>query len=368
MKLENKIKAEASRLGFVLCGITAPQVPEPDILVYKNWLENDRHASMQYLATERAVECRLDIAQLMPDIQSILMVGLAYLPAAHSEPYSGQIAGYAQYDDYHETIPPRLQALLAFIQSQTPQPVSARWYTDTGPILERSLAQQAGVGWIGKNSCLISPVAGSYFLLGELMVDIPLQPDTPFNTDHCGSCTRCMQACPTGCILPDRTIDSRRCISYLTIENKAEIPRDLRSKMGNWIFGCDICQQVCPWNHRENNLARPPAYSTNLLSEFKLSVQEFNKKFGNTPILRAKRRGYLRNVAVAIGNQQPPGADVALIDTLLHEPEPLVRMHAAWALAQLGTPTTRAELKKALASETDPQVVSEIQRCLEELS
>ena len=159
-----------------------------------------------------------------------------------------RIASYAHGDDYHDILPARMKELVQFIEEQVGGPVQNRYYTDTGPILERDLAQRAGIGWIGKNTCLINPKQGSYFLLSEILLDLELEPDPPFTTDHCGTCTRCIEACPTDCILPNRTLDARRCISYLTIELKDDIPLELRDKIGDWVFGCDICQQVCPWN------------------------------------------------------------------------------------------------------------------------
>ena len=159
-----------------------------------------------------------------------------------------QIASYARGDDYHDILPARMRALVQFIERQVGGPVANRWYTDTAPVLERDLAQHAGIGWIGKNTMVIHPKHGSYFLLSEILLDLELEPDQPFITDHCGTCTRCIDACPTDCILADRTINSTRCISYLTIELKDDIPLELRQKIGDWVFGCDICQQVCPWN------------------------------------------------------------------------------------------------------------------------
>jgi epoxyqueuosine reductase len=279
----------------------------------------------------------------------------------------GQVASYAWGDDYHYQIPPRLKQLVAFIETQVGEPVPNRYYTDTGPILERDLAQRAGLGWIGKNTCLINPAQGSYILLAEILLGIDLEPDPPFTADRCGSCTRCIDACPTACILPDRTIDAKSCISYLTIELKNPIPAQLRPQLDNWIFGCDICQQVCPWNERfatstsdQAFTIRPGVIDPDLLTELELSPEEFNRKFKNHPIKRAKRRGYLRNVAVALGNLRDTAALRPLVGILQNEPEPLVRGHAAWALGQIGGELALQALKKAESREEDPYVLEEI--------
>jgi epoxyqueuosine reductase len=230
-----------------------------------------------------------------------------------------------------------MKELVQFIEEQVGGPVKNRWYTDTGPLLERDLAQRAGVGWIGKNTCLIHPQHGSYFLLSEILLDLELEPDAPFVTDHCGTCRRCIEACPTDCILPDRTIDARRCISYLTIELKDDIPEELRQKIGDWVFGCDICQAVCPWNRFAGE--GDPAFSGNtsapsLIEELSLTPQEFNRQFKGTPVKRAKRRGYLRNVAVALGNTGDMHA-LPVLQNALHDKEPLVREHIRWAIEEI---------------------------------
>jgi epoxyqueuosine reductase len=253
------------------------------------------------------------------------------------------IAAYAFGDDYHDIIPPRLQEIVAFIEEQVGHPIPNRYYTDTGPILERELAQRAGLGWIGKNSMLINPQAGSTFLLAEILLGIELEPDDPFPTDHCGTCTRCIDACPTQCILPNRTLDARHCISYLTIENKGDIPEDLRPQIQNWIFGCDICQQVCPWNR----FSQPadPALETKiplpvLTEDLLLSSVEFNQRFKKSPVKRAKRRGYLRNLAVVIGNTGNT-EDIPILEQAAQDDEPLVKSHAQWAI---NTITRRSRL------------------------
>ncbi|HSK88303.1 MAG TPA: tRNA epoxyqueuosine(34) reductase QueG, partial [Anaerolineales bacterium] len=202
---------------------------------------------------------------------------------------------------------------------------------------ERDLAQRAGIGWIGKNTCLIHPRQGSYFLLSEILLDLALEPDPPFVTDHCGTCRRCIEACPTDCILPDRTLDARRCISYLTIELKEEIPTELRDKMGNWVFGCDICQMVCPWNRfaGEGDTSfgdQDPLHS--LSEELVISTPEFNQRFQRSPVKRAKRRGYLRNVAVALGNMGDLH-ELPVLQNALHHDEPLVREHVKWAIEKI---------------------------------
>ncbi len=341
MSLEARIKAQARQLGFDLVGITTCD-PPPHFDAYAQWVAAGRHGTMHYLASERALARRANPRLILPECQSLLVLGMRYTPQTTEEPAptQGRVASYAWGDDYHELIPPRLQALVAFIEAETGAPVPNRWYTDTGPVLERDLAQRAGLGWIGKNTCLIAPRVGSYFFLAEILLGLALQPDTPFTSDHCGSCTRCIEACPTQCILPDRTLDAQRCISYLTIENKGEIPENLRPHLDNWIFGCDVCQMVCPWNLR---FAAPPKEAAfapreglphpDLIASLALTPQEFNRKFKGSPIKRAKRRGYLRNAAVALGNRYTPKVRPAL-ETALKDPEPLVRQHAQWACEQ----------------------------------
>jgi len=260
-----------------------------------------------------------------------------YSPPSAQEQSEGKIAAYANSADYHYTLPARMKELVQFIEEQVGSPVKNRWYTDTGPILERDLAQRAGIGWIGKNTCLINPKQGSYFLLSEIFLDLALEPDTPFVTDHCGTCTRCIQACPTDCILPNRTLDAKRCISYLTIELKDDIPIDLRDKLGDWTFGCDICQMVCPWNRFAAD--GDPAFEDKdpphpLTEELTLTPQGFNQRFKRTPIQRAKRRGYLRNVAIVLGNIGDMHA-LPVLQNALNDEEPMIREHASWAIEKI---------------------------------
>ena len=363
--LTQAVKDEAQRLGFQLVGVTTP-APPPHVDVYEGWLDKGRHAGMGWMATERSRQRRADPLLILPECRSILVLGTRYPSASSPRGGRGQVASYAWGDDYHDVIPERLRELVAFIETQVGQPVPNRWYTDTGPILEREFAQRAGLGWIGKNTCLINPKMGSYFLLAEILLGIELEPDAPITVDHCGNCTRCLDNCPTACILLDRTIDANRCISYLTIETKGAIPEDLRSLIGDWIFGCDICQQVCPWNQKIAVPQWTPAFSLraglplpHLGDELALTPQEFNRKFQGNPVKRARRRGYLRNVAVALGNSGDPAAIPALIQALA-DPEPVVRGHAAWALARIGGDQAAQSLQKAEQSEDDPLVLAEI--------
>lgn len=338
------IKNEARRLGFALAGITTPE-PSPHLSAYENWLALGRNGSMDYLAGERARACRRDPRLILPECRSILVLAVRYpdpkdATATEEAGPTGRVAAYAWGRDYHRILPERLKTLATFIEEQVGGPLPHRGYTDTGPIMERELAQRAGLGWIGKNTCLINPQLGSYFLLAEMFLGIELEPDAPFTSDRCGTCTRCIEACPTGCIQPDRTLDARHCISYLTIENKGEIPPDLRPKLGDWVFGCDVCQMVCPWNRfagKGYDQALAPSLglpSPDLKSELVLTAQEFNRKFRDSPILRARRRGYLRNVAVTLGNSGDTAA-IPVLERVLQDNEPLIREHAAWALEQI---------------------------------
>lgn len=321
---------------------------------------------MGYLAAERSLARRADPREILPECRSILVLAIPYTPGQRGEE---GVAAYARGDDYHDVLKPRLQALVDFLEEQTGEHIPNRWYTDTGPVLERDLARRAGLGWIGKNSMLIHPRVGSYFFLAEILLGLELTPDPPFETDHCGTCTRCLDACPTGCILPDRTLEAGRCISYLTIENKGEIPPELREKVGGWLFGCDVCQQVCPWNRfapEDVNAEFAPRLGIppqNAADELNLTPQGFNQKFKGSPLKRAKRRGYLRNAAVVAGNRAEP-EDLPTLAAALEDDEPLVRQHAAWALGQIGTQAAIAALKQAYAQETDPAVQEEIRRAI----
>jgi epoxyqueuosine reductase len=338
------IKTEAHRLGFNLAGVTSPD-PPPHLSTFENWLTLGRHADMGYLATERSRERRADAHRILPKCRSILALGIRY-PAAglaappQEENRTGRIAAYAQGTDYHLVLPEKMETLVSSIQVQLGRSIPYLCYTDTGPVLERDLAQRAGLGWIGKNTCLIHPRLGSYFFLAEILLGIELEQDTPFEVDRCGTCNRCIQACPTGCILPDRTLDASRCISYLSIENKASIPLELRSSMRNWVFGCDICQMVCPWNHfatpkgddvfSQSILVGNP----NLLEELALDAHTFNQKYKDSALMRTRRNRYLRNVIVALANSGYSEANQRALILMMDDPNPIIKEHAAWAVAK----------------------------------
>jgi epoxyqueuosine reductase len=376
--LTERIKDKAHQLGFTLVGVTNPE-PPAHLDVYRHWIERGRHGEMGYLAIDRALQRRSDPRAILPECKSILVLGIPYAnPASRLPPKDrnhGRIAAYAWGDDYHEVLKERLTALMEYIEQDFGQPVPNRWYTDSGPLLERELAQRAGLGWIGKNTMLINPEHGSYFLLAEILLGIELDEDAPITADRCGTCTRCLQACPTHCILPERILDATRCISYLTIELKGAVPTKLRSEMDDWVFGCDICQTACPWNERFAAEHGDPSLEpeagrdrVNLADEIKFSPQGFNSKFKNSPVKRANRRGYLRNVAIALGNAKDLQSLPALVDALTTKKEPLVRGHAAWAIGQIGGVEVRSALEQARAQEKDDWVLEEIDAALKEIT
>jgi epoxyqueuosine reductase len=359
VSLTAAVKQEARRLGFELVGVTSPE-PPPHFDVFQRWLGAGRHGTMEYLATERGRARRADPRAVLPSCRSILVVGLRH--ALPQETPGPRLAAYAVGADYHEVIVPRLEEIMEFVESIADGPFDFRLYSDTGPVLERELAQRAGLGWIGKNTCLIHPQHGSYFLLGEAFLSLALEPDDPLTIDHCGTCTRCLEACPTDCILPDRTLDARRCISYLTIEHRGPVPAELRAPIADWLFGCDLCQQVCPWNVRfaspQADLALQPQPATAGPDPAAYLVMEVPLKSRATA--RARRSGMARNAAIVLGNQGREDAVQALADALAANPEPLVRGHAAWGLGEIGGQGAADALRGAAQTEKDPMVQEEI--------
>jgi epoxyqueuosine reductase len=377
--LKEKIKQLARDAKFDLVGFTKAR-PPAHLDIFTSWLEKQYHAGMKYLSSDRSILLRSDPRNILPGANSIIVLGARYhssmeISNGAFDAFTGRIASFAWDVDYHQVLPEKIGQLIQQIMRSTGSSFTYKVYTDSGPVLERDFAHSAGLGWVGKNSCLISPQKGSFLFLAEIITDLELEPDVPFREDFCGTCLRCVQACPTQCILPDRTIDASRCISYLTIENKGMIPRSLREKTGRWVFGCDVCQSVCPWNHKANRDAydsffhvRKEIAFPNLVDEMQLTPQVFKEKFTASPILRAKYRGYLRNVACALGNTHNPAAVPVLRNALHTNPEILIRQHAAWALGQIPSRQSRNILEAQLQHENDSAVRSEINLAIEQLS
>ena len=370
-ELTDRVRRRSIDLGFDLVGF-APADPLEGAEFYARWVALGFAGEMGYL--ERNLDKRADPARLVPGARSVICLGMHYYQesAEAPRPLAGRMARYARGDDYHDLLKDRLAQLWSWIESETGSAPAGRYYVDTAPVLERELSRRAGLGWWGKNTCLINRWQGSYFLLGEIVTDLEFAWDEPA-VDHCGTCTRCLDACPTDAFPEPYVLDARRCISYLTIELKGPIPTDLRPLMDNWVFGCDICQEVCPWNRkaapvREPGLAaRPGLEAPDLTELMAMDRDAFNARFRRNPAKRPKYRGLLRNVAVALGNSGNEDAVPVLVDALAHE-EPLVRRHAAWALGRLGGETAAGALEKARASEADAEVVAEISAALAEIA
>lgn len=360
------VKEKALHLGFPLVGITTSE-PPPHWDVYHAWIKAGLHADMAYLSRSDAIAKRADPLAVLPQCRSIVVTGTFYQPMAEQPPSEFRVAGYALGEDYHQVLVARMRQLVGAIEARIGTKVEHKVYADTGPLLERELGQRSGLGWIGKNTCLIHPNHGSYFLLAILLLDQPLEPDPPYAYDRCGSCLRCIDACPTKCILPDRTLDARRCISYLTIENKGTIPHDLRHELGNWLFGCDICQQVCPWNLRFGVQPADPAFEMSTPLEqarpgdfLKLSPDKWKQPFKKSPLTRPGRKGLVRNMAVVAGNLTREDLMDDLDHILRMDPDPLTRAHAVWALKQYDDPRSASILRSHQDREQDEQVIREL--------
>lgn len=337
--LEALLKAQAFGSGFDLAGITTLG-PVAHYDAFARWVADGRMGEMHYL--ERGADLRADTRHPAPGMRSALVVGLNYGGTAPA----GPIARYARGDDYHRIMWDRLDGVGRWLHERTG--ATTRAFVDTGPVLERELARQAGLGWFGKNSMLIHPRLGSHFFLGALFCDLDLVADAPFEEDHCGRCTRCLDACPTDAFIAPRVLDARRCLSYLTIELKGAIPEALRPAIDDHLYGCDICNDVCPWNIRFSQALREPALApaadrlapdpAELLA---LDAAGWRARFGRSAITRTKRRGLARNAAVVLGNHGDADDLPALTRAAAEDPEPLVREHAEWAIAQIQARTKR---------------------------
>ena len=330
-----QVKRLARECGFELAGVARAEELGEDYRRYQSWVENGRAGEMRYL-TDRRAEVRRDPRNLLEDARSVICVGKLYHQTS-AEP--SVISQYAWGRDYHEVVREGLEALAKKLAEIEPH--RFKICVDTAPLLERSYAREAGLGWIGKNTCLINEPMGSWFFLGEIVTTLEMAIDAP-PPDRCGSCTRCIDACPTQALVPVGeawTLDARRCISYLTIELRGNIPEELRAQLGENVFGCDICQDVCPWNARAPVTQDPAvatAYdiSTPLEDLAKLSAEEFRETFRHTPVTRANYAGFLRNVAVAMGSNGS-GRFAEPLEKLAAHPDELVAGHARWALDRL---------------------------------
>ena len=360
-ELARLAKAHAYALGFDLAGIAALG-PADTADAFDAWIGAGHAGVMHYL--ERSAAKRRDSRRPKPGTTHAIVVALDY---GGREP-SGPVARYARGDDYHDLIEARLRELHARLESDTGRKIAGKPYVDTGPLLERDLARRAGLGWFGKNTNLLNPALGSFFFLGALVLDLELESDAPFEADRCGTCTRCIDACPTNAIVAPRELDATRCISYLTIELREEIPHELRKPIGELIYGCDICQDVCPYNHKfarelsEPSLAARPAIAgkdapTLARELLAMSLPEFSAAFKGSPMKRAKLRGLKRNAAVVLGNAGDPSA-VPALTAALSDNEPLVRSHAAWALGRIGSAQASVPLLSLGAIEVFPQVLA----------
>ncbi len=305
--LSERLKAQAYGLGFDLAGVAALDEPATRAR-FDAWLAAGRHGEMVYLDGDGA-ELRRDARRPHVGATHALVLAMSY---GGREP-SGPVARYARGDDYHELLRERVRELHHWLERETGQTINARPYVDSGPVLERDLAQRAGLGWFGKNTMLISPRIGSFFFLASLFVEFPLEPDAPFEADRCGTCTRCLDACPTQAFVGPRDLDATKCISYLTIELKGDIPMHLREAMGALVFGCDVCQEVCPWNVRFATALKEPAFAAREFIREKdartlardilaLDDDAFREVLKGSPMKRAKLRGLKRNAAVVLGN------------------------------------------------------------------
>ncbi len=368
-----KLAQKARALGFNMVGVVTA-VPSPNLHAYLHWIDAEMHGQMGYLARPDRLARRQDLNVILQGVQTIISVGLEYStvplpPAIANDPSRGRISNYAWGTDYHDVMTPRLEELAAWLKAQeTSSDVATKVYVDTGAILERDHAAAAGLGFTGKNTMLIAPQRGSFFFLGEILTTVAIENPQPHTKmPSCGSCHRCLDACPTNAFPQPYVLDARRCISYLTIELKGWIPRELRPFMHNWVYGCDICQVVCPFNRFARptdeiafypegdwNTVAPP-----LLELLTLDDTRFAQRFAHSPIKRIKRARLVRNACVAAGNWGSETAVPALIH-LLTDPEPIIRGHAVWALQQIDGEQARLALADLQRREVHTAVLLEL--------
>lgn len=364
--LQVAIREKAKELGFVKIGISrAERLDERNGL--NEWLAAGRHGEMLWMG--RNADMRLDPRTLLSEARSVISLAANYYaPESHSEDRRhGKISRYAWGRDYHAVLKERLKSLVEWIGQNHPE-ARGLYYCDTGPVMDKAWAHKSGLGWIGKHSNLITREVGSWVFLAEVVLNLDLEPDVE-SRNYCGTCHRCLDACPTRAIVAPYVVDARLCISYLTIELRGPIPRELRPLIGSRIFGCDDCQDVCPWNRfatpcDEDRFYPADGNQVPVLTEFmRLTEGQFEEHFRYSPVRRAKYAGFLRNVAVALGNSRDIGACEVLAESISHK-ESLVRQHVAWALGEIGGDLARQALRCALPGESQPVVAEEIRVAL----
>lgn len=367
--LTARVKQLAIEHGLSIAAVTSAD-PFPEVAEHLvAHIAKGHMAGMDWFTEERA-RFSCDVRNLHPTARSILAVAISYWPGPTEKPDDGvprgRISRYAWGSDYHKVLKRRLKALHVAIETEVGHPVEARRLVDTARIVERAVAARAGLGWYGKHSCLIAPGHGSWVLLGELVLDLDLEPDAPLTQD-CGRCTICLDRCPTGAIVAPYTIHAPACTSFQTIENRGIIPREIRSRMGDWVYGCDVCQEVCPYTKAARSEPDPDLQPRSLDNAYpslhwllRMTPAEFGAVYHGTPVPRTKRRGLARNAAIALGNIGTDSAVPTLIAALTSHDEPLVRGHAAWALGRIGTRPARDALDRARSSEPDVWVTEEI--------
>lgn len=368
-ELVDQIRREADSLGFAACGFAPAVAPGETLDRFRQWLDAGFAGEMHYLGDRW--EAYTDPNRVLDGVRSIVILAAPYAavqPKA-AAPGTGRVSRYAWGDDYHDVLHDRLKQLVARLRPAAPR---ARWrgVVDTAPLLEREFARLAGLGWIGKHTLALDRQLGSWFFLAAVLTDLNLEVEATAAVDSCGSCTACLDACPTDAFVAPYQLDARKCISYLTIEHRGSIPESLRAGVGDWLFGCDVCQDVCPWNRRAPAAAAPeftprddrnPLDATELLT---IDDAEFRRRFRGTPLMRSKRRGLLRNAAIVLGNQPPSAAARRALVAGLHDVEPLVRGAAAWALGRHGDSESREALRARKSIEDDADVVAEISAAL----
>lgn len=375
--LKDSVRKLALNHGFELCAFARPEVKANHQHGYAAWIDAGMHGDMAYMAEESRLKRRLNPVTLLEGVRTVITLGMRHTPPsytleqAEADSSRGVIAAYAHGDDYHETVKKRLKALAAELDKLLGQH-DQRVYVDTAPVLEHALAENAGLGWQGKHTLTINRELGSWLMLGEIFTTADLTADEAAGF-HCGSCTACIDICPTRAIVEPFTIDARLCISYLTIEYKGFIPEEIRAIMGNRIFGCDDCQMVCPWNRKNKSLTldhlspRPENVLPELTEIFLLDDEGFRTRFRKSPVKRPGRAGLLRNVAIAMGNSGNRDF-IPLLIAALDDAEPLVRGHAVWALAKLYPQTGGGEIAARLSyhaeRERDEEVLRELHQAL----